>query len=276
MTSKAVELRYKNIDGESKDLIAILTLNVPEKANAFSGEMLELITESLGKVSQKESIRALVVNGAGKHFSAGADLSWMKASAKLGYEENIEDAKKLTAMFEALYHFPLPTIALVKGATFGGAVGLVACCDITLADEKAKFCLSEVKLGLLPAVILPYLTRRMLPGALRRLSLTARVFSGLEAKEAALVDRTFESESELEVIRDELNHILAAGPCAIKSLKALHRTVEEKFRKQTSDTAEAIAKARIGDEAQGGLTAFFEKKSPKWVLKLSDEWTLYE
>ena len=191
----STDLSFHNID--SNNSIAILGLAREDSANAFNAEMMQEIVSNLDIVQKAENVRALVVHGKGKHFSAGADLGWMKKSAELSYDDNISDANNLTAMFEKLHNLPIPTVAVVCGAAFGGAVGLAACCDIVLCEKNSKICLSEVKLGLLPAVIFPYLAKRILPGQLKRLSLSARIFRGDEALLFGFADRCFNLESKM-------------------------------------------------------------------------------
>lgn len=269
MSEKSVDLTFFEIEGTS-DKIALLALAREASANAFNAEMMQQITECLWNIESSQNIRALVVYGKGKHFSAGADLGWMKNSAKLTYDENIKDSHHLTDMFEKLFNLPIPTIAAVSGAAFGGAVGLAACCDVVLAEESAKFCLSEVRLGLLPAVIMPYLAKRIHPGQLKRLSLGARLFKGSEALTYGLADRTFKSEELNSVLIEELNALLVGGPKSQKLLKKLHRDLHNRSYAQGDYTAVAIATARSGEEGQAGLNAFFAKESSPWTCTISE------
>jgi len=151
------ELLIKKIDANRDDCIGFVSISRPEVANALSAQVMQELTDHLAVLSSTPHLRAVILRGKGKHFSAGADLNWMKASAALTKSENEVDARKLAFLFESLYQLSVPTIAVVSGAAYGGAVGLTAACDFAIATTSAKFCLSEVKLGLLPAVILPYL-----------------------------------------------------------------------------------------------------------------------
>jgi len=270
----AATLAIDTLKSDNSDAIAVISINRPEAANAFNAEVMNLITEHLNKVANNTKVRVLIIRGRGKHFSAGADLSWMQESAKLNLSENISDSKKLTCMFEALANLDVPTIALVKGAAYGGAVGLAAACDFVIATDSARFCLSEVKLGLLPAVILPYLARKMPSGDLKRFALSARVFSAIEAKEAKLVQRICTNDEINEVLRDELSYILQSGPQAQARLKKLLRQANEQNNKQGDYTVKEIAEARSGEEGQQGLAAFFDKSTPNWSLSLPEDWTL--
>ncbi|MCX6124494.1 MAG: enoyl-CoA hydratase-related protein, partial [Proteobacteria bacterium] len=186
MSAAHTKLEFHAVRDGSTDSLAILILNRPSHANSFSAQMMEEITFHLETVGRREDCRCLLITGAGKHVSGGADLSWMQASAKLSYNENIKDAARLTSMFESVYHLQMPTVAAIRGAVYGGALGLIACCDFAVAHDQARFCLSEAKLGLLPAVIMPYLARKMRLGQLRRHSLTGRIFSALEAQQFGL------------------------------------------------------------------------------------------
>ena len=269
-----VSLRWNSTKQGKNEQVAVMALNRPEQANAFNGEMLDHIINCLDEVAKNPSCRVLLVKGEGKHFSGGADLKWMQNSINLGYEENYAEAKKMASMFEALYRLPIPTIAVVKGAAFGGAVGLIACCDFAICSENAKLCLSEVKMGILPAVILPYLGRKMLPGALKRLGLTAKVFGAAEACDCGLIDLVCSEEDLEQNVKDELNRLLQGGPMAHRSLKSLFQILSESNFKQSDTTATSIAKARQGDEAQDGFAAFFAKKKASWVDELAEDWKL--
>lgn len=247
--------------------IAALILHRPAQANAFSAQMMDEIKHHVESLKTRADLRCLVITGSGKHFSAGADLDWMRSSARLSLDENIKDASKLRSMFEALTSLHTPKIAAIKGAVYGGAVGLVACCDFAIALQSAKFCLSETKLGLLPAVIAPYVARKMRPGALRRAALTARVFDALEAKDLGLIEVTTDDLDA--AVLAEVNGILACGPEAQKSLNGLFDILRSRGNAQCDETVQAIAKARTGAEGQAGLAAFFEKSAPPWIQSLS-------
>ena len=272
--NRSVDLIYCQIDSSRPDVIAVVTICREDAANSFNQDVILGLTQVFLEVAKAQHVRALVLRGRGKHFSAGADLGWMKDAAKLSYEENLSDAGKLTQMFESLYQLKIPTLGLLHGSVFGGAVGLAACCDIVLADTHTKFCLSEVKLGLLPAVIYPYLAHRIHKGQLRRLSVTARLFQAEEALNNGLVDQIFDSESRSRMLREELNLILAASPQAISLLKTLHHTLEKDNFMQSDDTGKAISKARTSAEGQAGLASFFAKQQSPWTCKLSEEWDL--
>ncbi len=269
----ATELTVLPVGPGRDDRIAVLALNRPEAANAFDAAVIRELVGHLKELAAMKTVRAVVVRGKGKHFSAGADLNWMKASAQLTYQENVQDARGLTALFEALANLPQPTIAAVNGSAFGGAVGLTACCDIAIAADTARFSLSEVKLGLMPAVIVPYLMRKMTPGGLRRHGLTGRPFSAAEAREMGLVERVVPEAGLAAAVRDELDLLLQGSAEAQAKLKTLLDQTQSDGMRQNPRTAEAIAGVRTGQAGQAGLSAFFEKKAPPWACKLSHDWT---
>ena len=263
-------LSYASLKGGGRT--ARLTLNRPDQANAFSAQMMDEISAHVAALKNQNDVRVLVVTGAGKHFSAGADLGWMQASAKLSFAENLRDAERLRSMFEALANLEIPKIAAIRGAVYGGAIGLVACCDFAVADSKAKFCLSEAKLGLLPAVIAPYLLRKMRVGQLRRMALSGSVFSSSDAKEFGLIEiictnqGASQDSDDLEVVvTSEINALLACGPEAQKSMLHLFETLRSKGNPQGDETVQAISKARTGSEGQAGLGSFFSKTAPPWA-----------
>lgn len=260
---------YQVRDDRDDETIASLILNRPEHANAFSAQMMEEITFHMDTVGRRAGCRVLVISGAGKHFSGGADLGWMQASAKLSYGENVKDSSRLVAMFEAVANLPLPKVALVRGAVYGGALGLIAACDFAIAHTDAKFCLSEAKLGLLPAVIAPYLARKITPGQLRRHALTGRMFSALEAKEFGLIECVAGSDFDT-VVKTELNLLLACSPAAQKAINILFPKLRHRKFEQIDDTVEAIANARTSKEGQAGLAAFFDKKPAPWLTTIPE------
>ncbi len=263
--STHTKLEYKDLAGGG--CVATLTLNRPDQANAFSAAMMDEITAHCASLSRQTDVRVLVLTGSGKHFSAGADLSWMQAAAKLSFDENIKESERLRSMFEGLAGLTIPKVAAIRGAVYGGAVGLVACCDFAVASDTAKFCLSEVKLGLLPAVIAPYLLRKMKPGQLRRLALTGKVFSGAEALDCGLAEVV---SSDLDsALRTEINALLAGGPEAQKAINNLFDTLRAKNNPQGDDTVRAISKARAGAEGQAGLGSFFTKSTAPWIRTIS-------
>jgi len=246
--------------------ITSVILDRPRQHNAFDDDMIAELIELLGKLEQDERVRVLVLRAAGKSFSAGADLNWMRRMADYDLAQNQDDAIQLAELMRKLNCFPKPTIALVEGAAYGGGVGLVACCDIAIASPTASFCLSEVKLGLIPAVISPYVIEAIGARAARRFMLTAERFDAEEACRLGLVHEVVDVE-ELDARLDSIaEYLLAAGPAAQTAAKGLIRAVTNKSIDDDliQDCAHRIARIRASDEAREGLNAFLEKRKPKW------------
>jgi len=246
--------------------IASVILNRPEQHNAFDDGMIAELIELLGKLEQDERIRVLVLRAAGKSFSAGADLSWMRRMADYDLAKNTDDAMQLAELMRRLNCFPKPTIALVQGAAYGGGVGLVACCDIAIASQKATFCLSEVKLGLIPAVISPYVIEAIGVRASRRFMLSAERFDAEQASRLGLVHEVVE-ERNLDAKLDSIvEFLLAAGPAAQAEAKDLIRAVSNKpiDSELIQNCAQRIARIRASSEGREGLNAFLEKRKPIW------------
>ena len=247
--------------------IATLTMNRPEIHNAFDDTLIVALTQELKRLEADASVRVLVLRASGKSFSAGADLGWMRRMADYSREENLADALALASLMQTLNTLKKPTVALVQGAAYGGGVGLVACCDIALANRRATFCLSEVKLGLIPAVISPYVVEAIGARAARRYFQSAEVFDAAEAHRLGLVHEVVAAE-ELEVAAERLvGALLNNGPCAMVAAKELVARVcsgpidESMIR----DTAGRIAGTRASAEGKDGLSAFLEKRKPMWV-----------
>ena len=246
--------------------VARLTLNRPDKHNAFDDEIIAALISKLEEVKALPELRVLVLQSTGKSFSAGADLNWMKRMAKLSYEQNMADARQLALLMHTLNTLPIPSIAKVQGVAFGGAIGLISCCDIAIASDNAKFCLSEVKLGLSPATIGPYVVQALGARRCRQLFLTAEVFDAAQASDWGLVHKRVpfeELDSELDVT---IGQILHTGPNASKASKTLIADINSGLENPAEHTAELIARLRVSDEGQAGLSAFFEKQTAPWVL----------
>jgi methylglutaconyl-CoA hydratase len=246
--------------------VARVTLNRPEVHNAFDDVLIAGLTTEFARLSADESVRAIVLAGNGKSFSAGGDLNWMKRMASYDRDENLADARALAAMMRTLNESPKPVIGLVHGAAFGGGVGLVACCDMVVAARRAVFCLSEVRLGLLPAVISPYVVRAIGARASRRYFLTAERFDAEEAYRLGLVHVVCDDDG-LEAAGDALlAEIMAGGPQGQGATKALIRRVQSGpiDDAMTEATAVAIADVRASDEGREGTAAFLEKRAPAW------------
>ncbi|AXT40681.1 enoyl-CoA hydratase/isomerase family protein [Alteromonas sp. BL110] len=253
--------------------IATVTLNRADKHNAFNDEMIIELTRLFKKAGEDENVRALILRAEGKSFSAGADLNWMKKMASYTEAQNESDALALATMLQTLYKMPKPTIARVQGAAFGGAVGLIACCDIAIGSKLSKFCLSEVKIGLIPATISPYVVEAMGARVCRRYFQTAEVFSARRARRLGLLSESV-TEDELDsTIDDILSNILKNGPQAVAKAKDLVQWVstQEIDDALLIKTSKLIAQVRTSDEGQEGLSAFLEKRSASWVEVQNDK-----
>ena len=249
--------------------VATMTLNRPEVRNAFDHDLIEQLGARLMEVREREEIRALVITGAGDCFSAGADVNWMRSMVDAGEENNLEDALGLADLMGALHDMGKPTVARVNGHAFGGGVGLVACCDIAIASSDAKFSLSEVRLGLVPAVISPYVLDAIGVRHGRRFFLSGEVMSAKKARRIGLIHEVTKSDRLDEAIEHQLSMLLLGGPAAIRECKALIAMVDghamSADRALRRRTAELIAQLRVTDEGQEGLRAFLEKRPPSWV-----------
>lgn len=246
--------------------VVTITLNRPEKHNAFDDHIIAKLTELFNRAARDTNARVVVLQASGKSFCAGADLNWMKRMANYSYEQNVADANALATMLHTLYTLPKPTIAKVQGAAFGGAVGLIACCDIAISSRLSKFCLSEVKLGLIPATISPYVIDAMGDRVARRYFMTAEVFSARRARRLGLISEAV-TEEELESSVEQLvTQILSNGPVAVAAAKQLVFDVKDEplGEELIEKTSLRIATTRVSKEGQEGLSAFLEKRAPAW------------
>ena len=257
---------FETISYQFEDKIATITLNRPEIHNAFNEVMIAELIEIFGGISKDESVRVVILTGAGKSFSAGADLNWMKKMINYSYEQNLDDSLKLADLFEIMYSLPKPIIARVNGAAIGGGTGLVAVCDIAIAAESAKFSLSEVKLGLVPACISPYVIRKVGEGKCREFFLTGERLTAKRAMDAGLVNQVVPPDELDQAVQEKANLLITSGPEALAMCKELLKKVPGMdFNKAKTYTADMIARMRIGDEGQEGMNAFLGKRKPKWT-----------
>jgi len=253
---------------ERQGPIGLVTMNRPERHNAFDDALIAELTEALRSMEAEDGIRVLVLSGAGKSFSAGADLNWMRRMAGFSMEENRRDAMGLAALMRTLAHLRKPTIARVQGPAYGGGVGLVACCDVAIATQSATFALTEAKLGLIPAVISPYVIAAIGERAARRYFLSAERFPAAEAFRLGLVHDLAISDGDMdEKIGVVVDSMLACGPVAQREAKELIRAVAGRpvTSELLQDTAERIAKLRASPEGREGVAAFLEKRRASWV-----------
>ena len=257
---------YTEISIDSRG-VANLILNRPEVHNAFDDQMIAELIRVLDQLAADDKVKVLTLSARGKNFSAGADLNWMRSMAQKNYQQNLDDANELAALMHKLDKFPKPTIALVQGAAFGGAVGLVACCDMALAEQGASFCLSEVKIGLIPAVISPYVMRALGERQCRRYFLTAERFSAGSALTMGLVHQVVAVGELASQAESLIASLLQNSPAAVSAAKALlHNIYNRKISNNViAHTTQAIAEIRVSAEGQEGLTAFLEKRKPAWL-----------
>ena len=255
---------------ETDGPIGIVTLNNPDKHNAFDDKLIVDLTRALGALDTNQEIRIVVLSAAGKSFSAGADLNWMKRMSTYSEEENFRDATALGELMRTLHGLSKPSIARVQGAAYGGGVGLVACCDIAVGTQNAAFSLSEVKLGLIPAVISPYVIAAIGERAAHRYFLTAERFDAAEGFRLGLLHELAAADDEMdEKINDICVALMQGGPGAHLETKALIHAVANRPIDDAviTDTAKRIARVRAGDEGKEGVSAFLEKRKARWIAE---------
>ena len=257
---------YETITFDASGPAIWVTLNRDDVRNAFNGRMLADLLDAFETAPKVPGGRVVVLTGVGSAFCAGADLNWMRAVRDFTYEQNLEESNQVSAVMRAIYDCPLPTIARVNGPAIGGGAGLVACCDLAVASEAARFSLSEVKLGLIPSCISPYVIRKIGEGSARELFLTGERISAQKAREIGLVNEVAK-EGELDVVVAKwVNQLVTSGPVAIAKCKELIRNVPQMNLDEAGPyTAEMIAKMRTSEEGQEGMAAFLEKRKPKWA-----------
>ena len=261
-------MTYQSIIIEVDGPVGILTLNRGDRHNAFDETLIEELTLGLDELEADPRVRVVVLSAVGKSFCAGADLNWMKRAAGYGPDENLADAKKLAELMRTLNELRKPTVARIQGPAYGGGVGLVACCDIALATFDAQFALTEVKLGLIPAVISPYVIAKLGEKYARRYFLSAERFSASEAYRIGLVHEIVPDDAGLdEAVGEIVDLLLKNGPAAMAAAKQLVAgVVNQPFSGALIDyTAQAITRARAGDEGKEGISAFLEKRQPNWI-----------
>ncbi len=251
------------IDGD----VEYVTLNRPDVRNAFNPTVIAELRDWAEGVAHRPSLRAAVLRGAGNVFSAGADLAWMAQSASYSREQNLDDARRMAAMFDAMNTLPIPLVGQIHGAALGGGSGLVAVCDIVAAEEATVFGFTEVRLGILPAVISPYVIAKIGQSAARELFLTGSRFTAARAKEVGLVHAVTTADQLEPTVAAYLRDLQAAGPEAVRASKQLIAKVSSRAGAGdvTQMTTETIADRRVSEEGQEGIRAFLEKRAPKWT-----------
>lgn len=251
---------------EIQDNLCLLTLNRVEKHNAFDNNLLSLMQTRLDAAIADPKVRVIVLKANGKHFSAGADLGWMQDMARFSEAENLQDAMVLGNLMYTLNQSPKPTLAMVHGSAFGGGAGLATACDITIAATSARFCFSEVKLGLIPAVISPYVVKAIGERSAKALFMSAEIFDAPKALDLKLVHHSVSEDNLLGFTLDFAQKISANAPEAVKAAKKLAADVANKQidKELVYYTASLIAQKRVSPEGQQGLNAFLNKETPHW------------
>lgn len=256
------------------DHIATVTLARPDKRNAFNDQVIEELNFAFTKLGNDDAVRAIVLAAEGKAFCAGADLNWMRAMADYSHEENLADADKLAQMLKTIYQCPKPTLAAIQGDVYAGGIGLVAACDVAVAVKSANFCLSEVRLGLIPATISPYVIRAIGARAAHRYFLTAEVFDAKEARRIGLIHERVSEEELGDTIARLCHKWRNASPNALKECKKLLQDVAEREIDEAliAQTVTAIADIRASTEGKEGVQSFLQKRKPAWLEKSEADW----
>jgi len=256
---------YNGLKVAVQDKVATVLLNRPDVKNAFNDELIAELTRCFNDISSSKKIRIVILTGEGDVFCSGADLNWMRKMANYTREENIADTQRMSEMFEAIDTCSKPVIGRINGSAFGGGVGLIAVCDIAIINKDAQFAFSEVKLGIVPAVISPYIVRKIGLGYARELFTTGERFNADRAKEIGLANHIGTMDEIEEMIAFKVKMLSSSGPVSIFEAKGLLRKLEElgtaEFR---SFTAEKIAELRASDEGKEGIASFLEKRKPNW------------
>lgn len=248
--------------------VATLTLNRPDKHNSLSAAMIDELTRAAAQLGTDDGVRVVVLTGAGASFCAGGDLGWMREQFEASRETRMTEARKLAMMLKALNELPKPLIGRVQGQAFGGGIGMMSVCDTVVAVDSAKFGLTEVRLGLIPATISPYVLARMGEGKARRVFMSARIFGAQEARDLNLAAKVV-TEADLDAaVEAEIKPYLGAAPAAVAASKALARSLGTPITDAViDDTIRRLADTWETPEAREGISAFFDKRKPDWVTK---------
>jgi len=261
-------MRYETIKYKIVNNIAYVTFCRPEVHNAFNDTVIYEMTDLFDKLEAEKELRAVVLTGEGKSFCAGADLNWMKRVITQSFEENLKESNALADLFAKIYSFRCPVIGKINGAAIGGGVGFVSVCDIAIAAESAVFSFSEVKIGLVPACIGPYVVKKIGEGKAREFFITGERMKAKKAYKIGLINNYTDNDELDKTVDELLKMIKSSGPEAISVAKKLVSSVPNMDEAEYKPfTAEMIAKLRISDEGQEGMNAFLEKRKPGWVKK---------
>ncbi len=247
--------------------VATLTLNRPEKHNSLSAKMIGELTAAAAQLGTDDNVRVVVLTGAGTSFCAGGDLDWMREQMSASRETRMAEARKLAAMLKSLNELPKPLIGRVQGQAFGGGIGMMSVCDAVIAVDSAKFGLTEVRLGLIPATISPYVLARMGEGKARRVFMSARFFGAEEARALDLAANVVPQDELDAAVEMEIKPYLAAAPAAVAASKALARSLGPAITDEIiEDTIRRLADTWETPQAREGISAFFEKRKPSWTV----------
>jgi methylglutaconyl-CoA hydratase len=258
-------MNYKTLVITKKDDITTVALNRPDVHNAMNETLMNELTSCFHHLSSDNSITAIILTGNGKSFCAGADLTWMKQMVNYSAEENKKDSRVLLDMYESIHSCPKPVLGRINGAAFGGGIGLLAICDITITIPEVTFAFSEVKLGIIPAVISTFVAPRMTPATMRRLFITGERFDSAAAQKIGLIDIIVPPENLDETINSCVEQVRSSGPTAIKEIKHLIYHLQKMDIKEYKEfTVEKISELRVSQEGQEGNKGFLEKRKPSW------------
>jgi methylglutaconyl-CoA hydratase len=259
---------YSTISLSHQGPVCIITLNRPEVHNALNNTLIYELYDAFNNLKEANDIRVIVLTGNGQSFCAGADLKWLKDVMNYSFDQNYEESLKLAELMLLIYTHPKPTIARINGSAIGGGVGLMSVCDILISTDTAMFGLSEVKIGLVPAVISPFVIARIGIASTRELFITGERIKAHRALEIGLVNTVSPNHEIDKYVNGFIQQILANGPEAVKTVKELiFKVPQMNFPEVTEYTAELIAKLRISPEGQEGMSAFLEKRPPSWITK---------
>ena len=257
---------YKTITFTKEEKIARVCFNRPDVHNAFDSAMIRELDDVFDKIGVNKSIRVVILTGNGKSFCAGADINWLREIIDYSFEQNLEESLELAEILYKIYVLPKPTIAMVNGAAIGGGTGFLSVCDIAVASEESKFGLSELKIGLVPAAISPYVIRRIGEKNAREYFLTGERISAQKAFEIGLVNKVVAHEKLRETVDETAKNLLTSGPEATATCKELiYRVPRMNSEEVKTYTARVIANLRVSEEGQEGMSAFLEKRKPSWT-----------
>ena len=258
-------MSYEHLERTDEDTVTTVTLARPDSHNALNEALIEELTRFFEEISEDERVRVVVLAGEGSSFCAGADIGYMRETTAFSYEKNLEDARRLAMMYWTIDECPKPLVARVQGAAMGGGAGLVAVSDVAVADSETRFAFSEVRLGIAPATISPFVVRKVGASHARSLFVTGERFDAKRACEIGLIHEVVSSDGLDEAVKEKVGELLQGGPVAQATMKALLRRLETTEPMEAPGlTARVISELRTGEEGQEGLAAFIEKREPRW------------